>query len=160
MAEMDRDATHLDNYEELVAKAMRAKAKAGLWPSFYMQETTLQVLQGSQPAHIIVHKVQTQGAMYCGEDSKASKAPASTPESKPSNKAKKDKKKEQHKNRRNSRKPRDFTTRATGVNAAEFGDKKRRKKKKKKDASEVTCYNCNKLESYADQCLEPRRPKN
>ena len=29
-AEMDQDATHLDNYEELVAKAVRVEAKAGL----------------------------------------------------------------------------------------------------------------------------------
>ena len=35
-AEMDQDATHLDDYEELVAKAVRAKAKAGLQPSSYI----------------------------------------------------------------------------------------------------------------------------
>ena len=29
-AEMDQDITHLDNYEVLIAKAVRAKAKAGL----------------------------------------------------------------------------------------------------------------------------------
>ena len=29
-AEIDQNATHLDNYEELIAKAVRAKAKAGL----------------------------------------------------------------------------------------------------------------------------------
>ena len=29
-AEMDQDAIHLDDYEELVAKAVRAEAKAGL----------------------------------------------------------------------------------------------------------------------------------
>ena len=29
-AEMDQDATYLDNYEELVAKAVRAKTKTGL----------------------------------------------------------------------------------------------------------------------------------
>ena len=28
--EMDKDATHLDDYEELVAKAVRVEAKAGL----------------------------------------------------------------------------------------------------------------------------------
>ena len=44
---MDQDATHLDNYEELVAKAVRAEAKAGLRPSSYMRETDIQVLRGS-----------------------------------------------------------------------------------------------------------------
>ena len=38
-AEMDQDASHLDNYEELVAKAVKAKAKAGLRPSSYVQQT-------------------------------------------------------------------------------------------------------------------------
>ena len=35
-AKMDQDATHLDDYEELVAKAVRAEAKAGLRPSSYV----------------------------------------------------------------------------------------------------------------------------
>ena len=42
-AEMDQDATHLDDYEELVVKAVRAEAKAGLQPSFFMREADLQV---------------------------------------------------------------------------------------------------------------------
>ena len=159
-AEMDQDATHLDNYEELVAKAVRAETKAGLRPCSYMRETDIQVLRGSRPAHTTAHKVQTQGAMPRGEDSKASKAPASTPESEPSDKARKEKKKKQYKDRRDSREPRDSTTPATRVNAAEVGDKKKKKKKKKRDASKVTCYNCNKLGHYADQYPEPRRPKN
>ena len=146
-AEMDQDATHLDDYEELIAKAVRAEAKAGLRPSSYVRETDIQVLRGSRPAHTTAHKVQTQGAMPRGEDSKASKA-------------RKEKKKKQYKDRRDSKEPRDSTTPATGVNAAEVGDKKKKKKKKKRDASEVTCYNCNKLGHYADQCPEPRRPKN
>ena len=37
-AEMDQDASFLDDYEELVAKAVRAKVKAGLQPSFYVRE--------------------------------------------------------------------------------------------------------------------------
>ena len=46
-AKMDQDATHLDDYEELVVKAVRVEAKAGLRPSSYMRETDIQVLQGS-----------------------------------------------------------------------------------------------------------------
>ena len=40
-AEMDQDATHLDDYEELVAKAVRAEAKAGLRSSSYVREADL-----------------------------------------------------------------------------------------------------------------------
>ena len=40
-AKMDQDATHLDDYEELVAKAVRVKAKVGLRPSSYVRETNI-----------------------------------------------------------------------------------------------------------------------
>ena len=56
-AEMDQDATHLDNYKELVAKAVKAEAKAGLQPSFYVRETDIQVLRGSQLTHTTAYKV-------------------------------------------------------------------------------------------------------
>ena len=56
-AEMDQDATHLDNYKELVAKAVIAEAKAGLRPSSYVWEADLQVLQRSWPTHTTAHKV-------------------------------------------------------------------------------------------------------
>ena len=35
-AEIDQDASHLDDYEELVAKAIRVEAKAELQPSSYV----------------------------------------------------------------------------------------------------------------------------
>ena len=38
-AEMDQNASHLDDYKELVAKVVRAEANAGLQPSSYIQET-------------------------------------------------------------------------------------------------------------------------
>ena len=97
-AEIDQDATHLDNYEELVAKAVRAEAKAGLRPSSYVRETDIQVLQENRPAHTTAHKFQTQEAMNCGDESRG-KGPASTPALTPTNaepsanKARKDKKK-------------------------------------------------------------------
>ena len=77
-AEMDQDATHLDDYEELVAKAVRAEAKAGLRPSSYVREADIQVLRGNRPAHTTAHKVQTQGAVSREE---RGKGPASTPAS-------------------------------------------------------------------------------
>ena len=36
---IDQDAILLDNYKELIIKTVRDKAKAGLRPSFYIQET-------------------------------------------------------------------------------------------------------------------------
>ena len=82
-AEMNQDATHLDDYKELVAKAVRAKAKADLRPSSYMREANLQVLRGNRPTYTTTHKVQTQGVgkNHRGDDSKASKGSASAPAS-------------------------------------------------------------------------------
>ena len=132
-AEKDQDASHLDDYEELVAKAVRAEAKAGLRPSFYVRETDQQVPQGNRPAHTTAHKIQTQGVMkdHRGDKSKAkASVPTSNQDSHSFDKARKDKKKKQHKAKQ------DFTP-ATGVNQAEVGNHKR----KKKDVSEITCYN-------------------
>ena len=75
---MDQDATYLNDYDELIAKAIRAEAKVSLQPSFYVRETDLQILRKISSAYITTHKVQTQRAVNCGDDSKASKAPTST----------------------------------------------------------------------------------
>ena len=150
-AEMDQDASHLDDYEELVAKAVRAKAKAGLRPSSYVQETDQQVSRGNQPAHTTAHKVQTQGVIkdHRGDESKArASVLTSTQNSEPSDKARKDKKKKQHKAKRDS-------TPATGVNKAKVGDHRA-----KKDISEILCYNCNKKGHYSNKCPKPRKSKN
>ena len=154
-AEMNQDATYLDDYEELVAKAIRAEAKAGLRPSSYVRETDQQVFRGSRPAHTTAHKVQIQKAMkdHCGDESR-DKAPVSTSvQDFPSDKdnSRKDKKKKQHKDKWDSTNP------ATGVNTAEVSGRRR---KQRKDISEITCYNCNKKGHYSDKCPEPRRSKN
>ena len=150
-AEMDQDASHLDDYKELVAKTVRAEAKAGLRPSSYIRETDQQVPQRNQPAYTTVHKVQTQGAMknHCGEESKAKPSvPTSNQNSEPSYKAKKNKKKKQHKAKWDS-------TPATGVNKAGVGDHRT-----KKDISEILCYNFNKKGHYSKKCPESRKSKN
>ena len=160
-AEMDEEAPHLDNYEKLVAKAVRAKAKAGLRPGSYIQETDIQVLRRSRPAHATAHRVQTQGAMNCEDESRGKSpastlASASTQDSESSNKARKDKKKKQHMGKKEFMESRDIP--ASRVNVTEVGDKTRRKKRK--NPKEVMYYNCNKLGHYVDQSPESRTPKN
>ena len=149
---MDQDASHLDNYEELVAKAVRAEARAGLRPSSYIRKTNQQVFRGNWPAHTTAHKVSTWEAMknHCKDKSKAkASVPTSIQDSQPSNKARKNKIKKQHKAKR------DFTP-ATGVNKLDVGDHET----KKKDVSEITCYNCNRKRDYLNKCLKPQKPKN
>ena len=46
-AKKNQNTIHLDNYEELIVKAVQVEAKAGLRPSFYIQKINQQVLQGS-----------------------------------------------------------------------------------------------------------------
>ena len=159
-AEMDQDDSQLVDYEELVAKAVKAEAKAGLLPSFYVWETDLWCLRGNRPAHTTAHKVQTQGAVNCGDDSKASKGPASTPtsastqDSELSDKARREKKKKQHKDKKDFKESRDSSIPVTGVSKAEVGGKR------KKDISEVTYYNCNKKGYFAIKCPESWKSKN
>ena len=158
-AEMDQDDSQLIDYEELVAKAVRAEAKLGLCPSSYVQETDLSCLQGNQPAHTTAHKVQPQGAVKdnCGDDSKASKGFASIPASASTHDfefSKKDKKKKHYQGKRDFREPRDSSTLATGINKAEVNGKR------KKDLSEITYYNCNKKGHFTTKCPKPWKPKN
>ena len=56
-AKMDQDNFQLVDYEELVVKAVKAEAKAGLRPSSYIQETDLSCLQENKPTHTTAHKV-------------------------------------------------------------------------------------------------------
>ena len=137
-AEMDQDDIHLNNYKELVAKAVRAEAKTSLRPSSYMRETDLLVHRGSRPAYTTAHKVQTQEAVNCGDESRvkghaSSSASTFTQDSEPFDKAKRDKKQKQHKDKKNSRKSRNSFTPATEINKAEIGGKK------KKDISKIIC---------------------
>ena len=78
---MDQDDFQLIDYEELIAKAVRTEAKAGLRPNFYMQETDLSCLWGNCPAHTSAHKVQTQRTVkdHRNDDSKAFKGSTFTP---------------------------------------------------------------------------------
>ena len=157
-AEMDQDNSQLIDYEELVAKAVRAEAKAGLRPSSYVRETDLSCLRGNRPAHTTAHKVQTQGAGkdHRGDDSKTSKGSAPTPatstqDSEPS----KDKKKKYWPGKKDSKEPKNSTSPASGVNAAEVGGKGKRRKKM--DVSQITCFNCNKKGHYSSSCPEPSK---
>ena len=54
---MDQNDFQLVDYEELVAKAVRAEAKAGLRPSSYVRETNLCCLRGNRPAYTTAHKI-------------------------------------------------------------------------------------------------------
>ena len=56
-AKMDQNNTQLVDYKELVAKAVKTKAKAGLRPSFYVQKTDQNYFRGNWPANTTAHKI-------------------------------------------------------------------------------------------------------
>ena len=152
-AKTDKNATHLDYYEKLVAKAVRAKAKSGQQPNSYLQKTDQQVFQDRRPAYTTTHKVQTQGAMkdYDGDKSTAKAfVPNSSQDSEPFDKAKKDKKKKKYKDTWDSINP------VTGVNTAEVCKKNR----KKKDISEIIYYNYNIKRYYTTKYPKFRKSRN
>lgn len=93
--------------------------------------------------------------MNRGDDCKAFKISSSTQKFEPSNKTWKNKKKKHHTDKKDSKKPKDSTILATGVNAAEVKNQNR-KRKKKKDINEITCYNCT-LQSPVFGALEAKK---
>ncbi len=59
-AEMEQRGRELDNWEEIVEKAIGAKAKADLWPVSYVKDTDHRCLYGNRPAYTTAARVQTQ----------------------------------------------------------------------------------------------------
>ena len=145
-AKIDQDVSHLDNYEELIAKAVRADAKVSLQPSFYIRETDQQVPQRNQLAHTNIQKIEIQEVMkdhYEDKSKTKAFAPTSTQNSEPSDKARKNKKKKQHKAEQED------STLVNRVNVAQTGEP-RQKRKKLRDLSMVTCFNYDKKAHYAN----------
>ena len=161
-AEINQDASYLDNYKELVAKVVRAEEKAGLQPSSYIWETDQQVPWGNWPAHITTHKVLTQGVMknHCGDNSKA-RASISTSTQKVTTQRTNDVEsfektwKEKKKSRRNRRRNQEDSTPAIGVNTTDVL-KRIRDRPKKSDPANITCYRCNKKGYYTNKCIKPK----
>ena len=60
---MEQKGRELDNWEEIIKKAVEVEAKAGLQPAFYIREIDHQALRGNCFAHVTAAKVQTQGTI-------------------------------------------------------------------------------------------------
>lgn len=137
--------SYVDSWDELVKKAVDAKAKASLQPSSILREIDLRCLRGNRPAHTTVAESQ---ASTTRDPRDESSAPSEKTQDKPSlsshlhssrseNVDETSDKKEKKKQRRlDCKRARKDSTTATGVNASNVANTFSRARK---DLSQVTC---------------------
>ena len=153
MEQQDRAST---SFEEMVQRAVNVEAKAGLRSSTMVRDSDAHYFKGHCPSYNISSKVQSQGSN--NKDFSRSKEPKFK-NSKPApsrndaaiesakKEDRKDKKKRFRRQRREHTEEQKEQTLATGINKAAS-------KKKLK----VRCFNCDKKDYYANNCIKP--PKN
>ena len=141
----------------MVQKTVNAETKAGLRSSTMVRDSDVCCFRGYRLSHNTSSKMQTQGSSH--KDSPRSEKPKlKDPKPAPSRNdaaepTKKEDSKDKKKKLQNRRRERNKQTPAIGDNT-----KAPKKKKKRRDPSEITCFNYNKKDHYANNCTEP--PKN
>ena len=146
------------NFEEIVQKAVNAKAKAGLRSSIMVWDPDICCPKSHCSFNITASKVQTQ--KITAKDShpkelkiKEARLTLSWAEvSKPFEQACKEKKKKKYQERQDKEQ-----TLASTANTIEVQQKKK-KKNRDQDVSKITYFNCNKKGHYASICT--KLPKN
>ena len=153
MEQQDRAST---SFEEMVQRAVNAKAKTGLRSSTMVQDLDARYSREYRPSHNTSSKVQSQGSNNKNSSRSEEPKPKDPKPAPPQNNMaaepdkkenKKDIKKRFRGQRREHTGERKEQTLATGIN-------KTAPKKKLK----VRCFNCNKKGHYANDCTKP--PKN
>ena len=170
LAELQNEDHELENFLQIVKKAVAAKAKANLRLRATTKDMDQHCPRGSRSANSTAAKNQSQSIKDPQEEEPKIRAPESTtprssnPES--SAKARREKKDRRRREQRD-RRGQEGSTPATGVNAAEPGEANKKKNDDRnrnrsggaaRDLSQVKCYNCNKRGHYANNCTKP--PKN
>ena len=160
--EMEQRGGELNSFEELVKKAVDAKAKAALQLRFYACKTDQHYLWGSRPS---VAKASIQGQLI--KDSRFEKpkskpqksktpAPQRSDNAEISEKARKEKKKNDRKHWQFRRSDNE-SLRATIATGGNTTNDSAEGPWTQKDVSQIICYNCNEKGHYATKC--PKSPK-
>ena len=156
-AKIDPCDRELDSFEELVEKAIEVEAKAALRPGFYARETDHRCLWGSYPTFIAkIKDPKPEDPKSRPQEMKASNFQHSK-NTKTSEKVRKEKKKNWYWEKRDKKDKKKDTTPATEENAINIGDGQRKKNQPIADASNVTCYNCDKKGHYTNTCPKPSK---
>ena len=153
--EMEQQDWESMDFEEMVQRAVNAKAKAGLRSSTIVWKSDARCFRGYRLSHNTSSKVQTQGSkdFSRSEESKPKNPKPALSRDNAAEPAKKEDRKDKKKKLQNCRRERNKQIPATGDNT-----KVPKKKKKRRDPSEVTYFHCNKKGYYANNCTKP--PKN
>ena len=168
LAELQNKDHKLENFLQIVKKAVAAEAKANLRSQATTKDMDQHCPWGSRSANSTAAKNQGQSIKDPREEEPKVRAPeSSTPRSsnpESSAKARREKKDRRRREQR-GRRGQGSSTPATGVNAAEPVEAKKNDDRNRnhsggatRDLNQVRCYNCNKKGHYASNCTEP--PKN
>ncbi len=150
---MDQRERELDNWEELVQKAVEAEAKARLQPAFILCEMDRGCPRGNRPTQVTMSKIQATAT--CDPRDEPIASVEGTQISEP---------KLFYSNTSRSQSPKSTTSHSR----TDKPDKKSRRQQKKqhrleqgrnlarKNLSHIICFNCDKRGHYADKCTEPK----
>ena len=164
LAELEYQDLELESFNQMVKKAVNDEAKSALWPRSSTKEIDQNCPRGNRPAHSTVSKSQDSAMKDPQvEEPKIRGAellpgPQRSNNNELSHKAWKEKKKKQ---RRRDRERQKGSTPATGVNAAHTSEPHQNKKNQGRldrashDTNQIKCYNCQKLDHYANKSPEP-----
>ena len=163
---IDEEGRELDGWDSLVKRATRAEAKAKMQASV-SRDIDQHCHRGNRTMHTTAGKAQVQTTKdFRAEEPKAWPQKA-RPQQQQQQQAETTKKSRKKKDRQFAR-DRQGSTPATGVNSIQSGEPNQKKKnddknqsrlgldKTPRDLSRVKCFNCQKMDHYANTCLEPK----
>ena len=154
MEQQDRESM---NFEEMVQKAVNAKAKAGLRSSTMVRESDARCPRGHRPSHNTSSKVQTQGTTAKEprteesrpKEAKSTDTPPRSESAEPGKTSRTDKKREYLEKKKKQDQKNNTPAAGDNANAVEVGEKKKR--------DDNRCYNCQKKGHFSRNCLEPQK---
>ncbi len=143
-------------WDNLIKAANKAETRAKIQESTYLDQWCA---KGKQPLKMSLNSRDDQAEKAKAILLQAKASPPASDQSEAPEKIRKEKKKKWQQKERARKDPKEGNPApaASGSNTVQATGGQ--KKKKTRDASEVTCYSCNKKGHYASDCFEPKAKK-